>query len=88
MSETASGTLAAAIWDRVVSAGDQRLSAEEARAMLRWSFSSSDRERVDQLSGRARSGALTTAEERELDEYLAIESALVSLKSRARRALK
>jgi hypothetical protein len=36
----------------------------------------------------ARAGKLSAAEQRELEEYLAIESALISLKSKARRALK
>lgn len=88
MSEVAGGTLAAGIWDRVIGADDHGLSADEARAVLRWNFPASDRQRVDELSEKARSGTLTAAEERELEEYLAIESALISLKSKARRALK
>jgi len=87
MSELASGTLAAGIWDRVINADDEALSADEARAVLRWKFSASDRQRVEDLSEKARAGQLTVSEERELDEYLAIESALISLKSKARRTL-
>jgi hypothetical protein len=88
MSEVAGGTLAAGIWDRVIGADDHGLSPDEARAVLRWKFHASDRQRVDDLSAKARAGELTAAEERELEEYLAIESALISLKSKARRALK
>ena len=88
MSEVAGGTLAAGIWDRVIGADDHVLSPDEARAVLRWKFPASDRQRVDELSAKARAGELTAAEERELEEYLAIESALISLKSRARHALK
>jgi len=88
MSEVTGGTLAAGIWDRIISADEHELSPDEARAVLRWKFPSSDRQRVDELSVKARNGELTTTEERELDEYLAIESALISLKSKARRALK
>ena len=51
-------------------------------------FPDSDRRRVDQLSEKARAGKLSAAEQHELDEYLAIESALISLKSKARLALK
>ena len=87
MSELAGGTLAAGIWDRGIGADDEELSPEEARAVLRWKFTASDRKRVDELSARARAGELTAAEERELDEYLAIESAFIILKSKARRAL-
>ena len=88
MSEMAGGTLAASIWDRVIGADHHALSPDEARAMLRWKFPDSDRQRVDELSEKARAGNLSAAEQHELDEYLAIESALISLKSKARRALK
>ena len=88
MSEVTGGTLAASIWDRVIGADSHALSPDEARALLRWKFPDSDRRRVDQLSEKARGGKLSTAEQHELDEYLAIESALISLKSKARLALK
>ena len=88
MSEVSGGTLAAGIWDRVIGADDHALSPDEARALLRWKFADSDRQRVDKLSEKARAGKLSAAEQHELDEYLAIESALISLKSNARRALK
>ena len=88
MSEVTGGTLAASIWDRVIGADNQALSPDEARALLRWKFPASDRQRVDQLSEKARGGKLSAAEQHELDEYLAIESALISLKSKARLALK
>ena len=84
MGEVTVGTLAAGIWGRVIGANDHALSPDEARALLRWKFPDSDRQRVDQLSEKARSGKLSAAEQRELDEYLAIESALISLNSRAR----
>src|SRR5262249_1267419 len=82
------GTLAANIWDRVIGADDHALSADEARALLRWRFPESDRQRVDELSAKAREAKLSAVEQDELDEYLAIESALTSLKSKARLALK
>ena len=88
MGEVTVGTLAAGIWDRVIGADDHALSPDEARALLRWKFPDSDRQRVDQLSEKARTGNLSASEQRELDEYLAIESALISLKSKARLALK
>ena len=65
-------------------ADEHALSPDEARAVLRWKFPASDRQRVGELSAKARAGGLTAVEERELDEYLAIESALISLKSKAR----
>ena len=88
MKELSSGTLASGIWDRVIGADEHALSPDEARALLRWKFADSDRRRVDRLSGNAGAGKLSASERHELDEYLAIESALISLKSKARRALK
>ena len=88
MSEVTGGTLAASIWDRVIGADSHALSPDEARALLRWKFPDSDRQRVDQLSEKVRAGKVSAAEQHELDEYLAIESALISLKSKARLALK
>ena len=88
MSEVTGGTLAASIWDRVIGADGHALSPDEARALLRWKFHDSDRQRVDQLSEKVRAGRVSAAEQHELDEYLAIESALISLKSKARLALK
>ena len=88
MSELTGGAFAASIWDRVIGADRHALSPDETRALLRWKFPDSDRHRVDQLSEKARAGNLSAAEQHELDEYLAIESALISLKSKARLALK
>jgi hypothetical protein len=88
MGKVSGGTLAVGIWDRVIGADTQALTPDEARALLRWKFPDSDRRRVDQLSEKARTGNLSASEQRELDEYLAVESALISLKSKARLALK
>jgi hypothetical protein len=44
MSEPAGGALAASIWDRIISADDNVLSPDEARALLRWKFTESDRQ--------------------------------------------
>src|SRR5438093_2333103 len=72
MSEVTSGTRAAGIWYRVISAADDHaLSPAAARVLLRWKFPESDRQRVDQLSGKASAGKLSLTEQCELDEYLA-----------------
>ena len=72
MSEVTSGTRAAGIWYRVISAADNHaLSPAAARVLLRWKFPESDRQRVDQLSGKASAGKLSLTEQCELDEYLA-----------------
>ncbi|MBI4658792.1 MAG: hypothetical protein HY735_08110 [Verrucomicrobia bacterium] len=88
MSTITTGTGSAAIWERIIRPDLDDLSPEEARAVLRWKFSDADRQRANELSAKARAGTLTTAEERELDEYLSIESALITLKSKARLSLR
>jgi hypothetical protein len=75
------------IWKRVIGADDRVLLPDEARAVLRWRFPESDCQRVNELSGKAREGTLSAVEQYELDTYLVIESALISLKSQARLAL-
>ncbi|MBI4622003.1 MAG: hypothetical protein HY736_02140 [Verrucomicrobia bacterium] len=64
------------------------LGTPEARALLRLKLSSRDVKRADQLAAKARAGKLTAAEERELDDCLAIGSALEFLKSKARMSLR
>jgi hypothetical protein len=44
--------------------------------------------RADKLAAKARVGILTPEEERELDDYVAVGSALEFLKSKARTSLK
>ena len=63
MSELTGGTFAASIWDRVIGADRHALSPDETRALLRWKFPDSDRQRVDQLSEKARAGNLSAAEQ-------------------------
>jgi len=88
MSTITTESASATIWERIIRPDLDDLSPEEARAVLRWKFSDADRQRADHLSAKARAGALTAAEERELDEYLSIESALICLKSKARLSLR
>ena len=49
---------------------------------------SSDEERVNELSAKARSGSLTDSEMQELDSYLHIGTLLGVMQSKARRLLK
>jgi len=51
-------------------------------------LSAPDLDRADLLVDKARAGTLTPGEERELDDYLAVGSALEFLKSKARRSLR
>jgi hypothetical protein len=79
---------AVAIWKRAIEPEAGDLAPEEARAILRLHLSSADLDRADQRAAQARVGQLTPEQERELDDYLAVGSALGFLKSKARGSLK
>src|SRR5437899_1311035 len=78
----------AAILARVIEVDEFELTPDVARYLLSMHLPDADRDRVDELSAKARSGLLTEAEEAELDSYLHIGSLLGVMQSRARRLLK
>jgi hypothetical protein len=78
----------AAILARVIEADETEITPDVARYLLSLQLPDADRDRVDELSGKARSGSLTDAEEAELDSYLRIGSLLGVMHSRARRLLR
>ena len=79
---------ASAIWQRTIESKRSGLDTAAARALLRLKFSRTDLERADELAAKASAGSLTSAEERELEDYRAVGTALEFLKSKARHALK
>lgn len=78
----------AAILTRVIEADEFEITPDVARYLLSIQLPDADRERVDELSAKARSGSLTQTEEAELDSYLHIGSLLGVMQSRARKLLK
>ena len=74
----------AEIWSRTIPPGEGDLSPEAAREWLRLQLSGTDVERVRELSSKANSGQLTSAEER----YLNVGRALDFLKAKARLSLR
>lgn len=78
----------AAILARVIEADETEITPDVARYLLSMQLPDADRDRVDELSARARAGSLTGAEESELDSYLHIGSLLGVMQSRARKLLK
>ena len=64
------------------------MSPETARTYLQLGFRRSHRQRVDTLSDKAQRGALTPAEDQELDEFIRVGNLLAILQSKARQALK
>jgi hypothetical protein len=82
------GTSAVAIFSRVLDPDRADLSAEAARAILDLSFPPADRDRMRQLSAKAREGTLTPDEQAETDHYELVGHILSLMKSKARRSLK
>jgi len=78
----------AAILARVIEADESEITPDIARYLLSMQLPGADRDRVNELSEKARSGSLTEAEGAELDSYLRIGSLLGVMQSRARRVLK
>lgn len=77
-----------AIWQRTIETKTSRLDPAAARAFLRLKFSQADLRRADELAAKARAGKLSAAEERELEDYRTVGTALELLKSKARLTLK
>jgi hypothetical protein len=75
------------IWNRTIQPENGNLPLAVARAWLELKLSPGDRERVNELSAKAREGTLTAAEEQELDNYLNVGRALELLKAKARCSL-
>jgi len=78
----------AEIWNRAIQPDDGSLTTEAARALLKLKLASADVERVNELSAKARAGALSAAEEQQLDSYLNVGRALELLKAKARVSLR
>lgn len=64
------------------------LSPDAARSLLRLQFSDEDKGRMDELADKARQGALSIAEQAEIENYERVNNLLGILKSKARRSLK
>jgi len=79
---------ASAIWERTIQPRKSRLDPAVARALIRLKFSRGDLDRADKLAAKARAGNLTATEERELEDYRTVGTALEFLKSKARFSLK
>jgi hypothetical protein len=88
MSVIAPENSASAIWERTIEATKEKLDPAAARALLLMKLAKADLKRAETLAEKARAGSLTPAEERELDDYRSVGTALEFLKSKARVALR
>lgn len=78
----------AAILNRLATEDEAEISAEAAEGILSLHFSSADKNRMHELSKKARDGSITSDEQVEVEAYSRIGSLLGVLKSRARRTIK
>ncbi len=78
----------AAILARLAGPEETALPPAAAEAILTLSFSLADKDRMNELAGKARAGTLTDDEQAEVEAYSRVSSLLGILKSKARRALK
>jgi len=78
----------AAIFGRVFANGKRALSPELAKHVLSLTFDDLDKARMHQLAVGNQDGALSTAEQEELHNYIKVGHLLAILQSKARQALK
>ena len=78
----------AAILSRIIEPDKPELPAAVARLILRWHFSTGDRERMHELLDKAKAGKLTRPEKSEAEQYERVGHMLSILKSKARMSLK
>src|ERR1700693_2658002 len=81
-------TSEAAILNRVLEPDQATLSLQAARYFLALNFAPADKERMHQLSAKARAGTLTPDEQVEIDNYERVGHLLNIMQSKARRSLK
>ncbi|HEV3006831.1 MAG TPA: hypothetical protein VGX78_20340 [Pirellulales bacterium] len=77
-----------AMLKRLVGPSLGNLTTEAARAILTINFSDGDRERVRELSEKARQGTLSHVEQAELDCFVRVEQIIGLMHSKARTSLK
>ncbi len=77
-----------AILKRVIKPHESNLPVTVARAILRFDFDQSDRDRMHELVVKNQSAILTEEEKAELDGYVHVGRLLDLLRSKARRSLK
>ncbi len=77
-----------AILGRIIEPVRPSLDPHAARAILALDFTDADKDRMQQLSAKARAGTLTTEEQAEIANYERVGHLLNIMQSKARRSLK
>lgn len=87
MPATHTKTSEVSILNRILRPAAPTFSAETAREILAWDFDPADKDRMRELSARARAGTLTLEEDAEAGRYELIGHLLGIMQSKARRSL-
>ena len=82
------GTSEAAIFGRILDAGQAVLTVAAAENILEFGFGAEDKARMRWLLVQAKQGTLTAEEQAEIDHYESVGHLLSLMKSKARRLLK
>lgn len=77
-----------AILGRIIAPDKPELPADMARLVLRWDFTTADRERMHELLEKAKAGTLTAEERAEADSYERVGHFISLLKAKARASLR
>ncbi len=88
MSSTHADASEVSILNRILRPDDPTFSPDGAQDILRLGFSESDKQRMRELSAKARAGTLTAEEDAEAGRYELLGHLLGILQSKARRSLK
>ncbi len=76
-----------AVLERMIQPAIANIPPEAARFFLSLDFSQADQSRIDDLSAKARAGALTPDEQRDLEDYIRLSDFLALIQSKSRRSL-
>jgi hypothetical protein len=82
------GNSEVSILNRMLRPDTPMMSPEAARDILGWDFDQADRDRMRELSAKARTGTLTAEEDAEAGRYELVGHLLNIMQSKARRSLK
>jgi hypothetical protein len=82
------GTSEVAIFSRVLEPDQATLSIAAAEAILEFGFKQADKDRMAELSAKAKEGTLSPEEQEEINNYEKVGHVLSLMKSKARRSLK
>jgi hypothetical protein len=81
-------TFDTAILTRAISPASKSLSRDVAEEILQWDFPPEDKQRMAELSAKARAGELNSEEEAEIDSYVRVGHIVNLMQAKARLAIK